>query len=361
MTRRGYIRSVSAGALAVGGTTLAGTAAAQETDAKLVFVYDDGYVEDYTQTFTIHQQLDAPACAAVPSDVLGRSDEFLSEEQLTEMSNAGWEVMSHAISHDALGAVTATADVQPSDTRVYVDSTVLGRTPHEAAITQGDKRVTRKITGDGEDDQGGYLKFDSEIGSAFAAGETQIQYTEEVLHRIMKQSKQSLEDRGFNVTNFVYPYGRYNQQTKSVLKEHYNGVANAYPGGLNTAAVLDPYELRREYFAKDDMTESELAEYMDRVASRGTLGNLGGHIRNPELTGERVQLAIEMARERNIEIVTLQQAFEDFGVYESTATPTSTPSSSATGSPTTSPTRTPAPNGGGGFFDDFFAWLNNLL
>ena len=335
----------------------------------MVFVYDDGYVEDYTQTFTIHQKFDAPACAAIPSTALGRSEEFLSEEQLREMADAGWEVMSHATSHEALGPVTVTEPVEPGDTRLYVDSTVLGRTPNDAEILQGDERVVRKVTGDGEDETGGYLTLDSAVEQSFSAGETRVRFTEEVVRRALKESKDSLEQRGFDVTNFVYPYGRYDQRTKSIVEEHYNAVANAHPGGLNTAAALDPYELRREYFHTGTMSEDELGEYMDRVASRNTLGLLGGHIRNEELTGERVQLAIEMAQERNLEIVTLQQALEDFGVYEPTATPTSSPSPTSSTEPsdaggTSESTATPSANGGGGglpVVDGFFDWLASLF
>jgi peptidoglycan/xylan/chitin deacetylase (PgdA/CDA1 family) len=370
VTRRGCIRSIGAGALAAGGLSVSGTAAAQESNGKMVFVYDDGYVEDYTQTFTIHQQFDAPACTAIPSDALGRSEAFLSEAQLHEMADAGWEVMSHATSHEALGSVTVTEPVEAGDTRVYVDSTVLGRTPNDAEILQGDTRVVREITGDGEDDTGGYLTLDSAVDESFSAGETRVRFTEEVVRRVLKESKDSLEQRGFDVTNFVYPYGRYDQRTESLVKEYYNAVANAHPGGLNTAAALNPYDLRREYFHTGTMSEQQLAEYMDRVASRNTLGLLGGHIRNPELTGERVQLAIEMAQERNLEIVTLQEALEDYGVYEPTATPTSSPTRTARpeqsgpgGTPASPATPTPKRGEGGGIpiVDGVFDWLAGLF
>lgn len=364
MTRRNCIRSIGAGTAAVGGLSVSGSVAAQETKGRMVFVYDDGYVEDYTQTFTIHQQFDAPACAAVPSSAVGRNENFLKEDQLTEMSNAGWEVMSHAVAHECLGSVTLTEPAEPGDTRLYVDSTVHGRTPNEAEIFQGDKRVVRKITGKDQDDVGGYLRLDSKVGQSFQAEQTKVRFTEDVVRRVLEESKASLEQRGFDVNNFVYPYGRYDNRTEKLVTEYYNAVANAHPGGLNTRIGLDPYDLRREYFHTETMTKEEMGTYMDRVASRDTLGLFGGHSRNPNLPGRRIQTAIEMAQERNLEIVTLQQALEDFGVYESTPTPTATPG----GPSPTSPTATPTPNGngdgnGGGvsFIQGLLNWLASLF
>jgi peptidoglycan/xylan/chitin deacetylase (PgdA/CDA1 family) len=374
-TRRNYLKAVGAGAgaLALGGLA-SGSATAQEgeTSAKLVFVYDDGYVQDYTQTYPIHRQLDAPACVAIPSSTVGRNEEFMTEAQLKELADNGWEVISHAVTHDALGAVPVTQDVAAGDTRLYVRSNIMGRTPHEAEILQGDKRAVVEITGKDKDDTGGYLTLKSEVGDSFTGGEARIRFTEEVIRSVLKDSKTSLEERGFEVNSFVYPYGRYDQRTKELVKEHYGAVANAYPGGLNTAVDLDPYELRREYFHTETMSEDDLAEYLDRIASRNTLGLLGGHTRNPALTGERIKLAIEMARERDIEIVTLQQALVDFGVYEPSQTPSETPAGTPTGTENGSATPTgesnqgpvdeePKDSGGIPILSDFFDWLVGLF
>lgn len=369
MTRRNCMRTIGAGAAAVGGLSMVGSVSAQQTSGRMVFVYDDGYAEDYTQTFQIHDHYDAPACAAVPSSVIGRSDEFLTEKQLTKMTDAGWEIMSHAVAHEALGHVGVTQPVEPGDTKVYVDSTVMGRTPHPAEIYTGDKQVVHKITGKGEDSTGGYLTLASEVGKSFAADGARVRFTEDVIRNVMQQSKQSLEARGFEVTNFVYPYGRYDQRTESLVKEYYQAVANAHPGGYNPAIGINPYNLHREYFHTETMTTKEVGAYMDEVAERDTLGLFGGHTRNPALTGERIQTAIEMAQKRNLEIVTLREALQDLGVYENTPTPTSSTSATPTPNSTNRQGRgtpgsagTSTPNGGGGsFIDAFLRWLANLF
>lgn len=357
-SRRGFVKAVGAGAVAFGGLSVSGSAAAQTSKPRLVFTYDDGYVEDYTQTFAVHRQLGVPACAAVPSANVGRSEEFLSEAQLTEMSDAGWEVVGHGVEHEALGSVTLTQDVSADATKLYTDSTVLGRTPHEVEVFAGDERAVGTLTGEGE--SGSYLQLQSALGTSFEAG-AQVRFTEAVVRNVLENSKQSLSDRGFAVNNIVLPYGRYDQRTLSLCEEFYDSVANVQRGGLNPGGALRPYRLSRAYFDTDRMSEQELTNFMDRVASRNALGLLGGHSRNPALTGDRVKLAIELAQERDIEIVTMTTALQELGFVEETATPTSTatPRGTATGTGTATPTA--GSDTGGSVVGGFVDWLLSLF
>lgn len=358
-SRRGFMRAVGGGAVALGALSAAGSAAAQDSKPRLVFTYDDGYVQDYTQTFSVHKKFDAPACVAVPSNNVGRSNQFLSESQLTEMTNSGWELMSHGINHEAIGPVSVTADVAPGDTKVYTDSTVLARTPNDVEIYDGDNSVVRKLTGDGEDDSGSFLKLDSEVGQSFSQG-AQVRFTEEVVRTVLEKSKQALSQYDQPVNGFVLPYGRFDDRSLSLVKEYYEAVPNVHRGGMNPGAALRPYRLSRRYFDEERMTEAELKDFLDRVASRNAVGLLGGHSRNQALTGERIQLAIELAQERDIEIVTLTTALQELGFVEQTETPTETSTTTGSGTSEGSSSQS-SDDGGGSFLDRFIAWITSLF
>lgn len=362
-SRRGFLQTVGVGTAALGALPVAG-AASSSSKPRLVFIYDDGYRADYTQTFSVHQKMDAPACAALPSSVLGRSEEFLTPEQLTEMSDAGWEVMSHGVSHEALGAVKLTQGVESGDSRLYVESTVHARTPHEVEILQGDKRVVRKLAGKGEDDTGSYVELKSAVKQSFDAG-ARMRFTEEVIRSVLSDSKKSLEKQGFDVSNLVLPYGRHDDRTLSLVKDYYDSVANVQSGGINPGEALQPYRLQRAYFRTDVMSKEELTGFMDRVASRNALGILGGHSRNPNLTGERIQLAIKLAQERDIEIVTLSTALAELGITDGKTSGESSPSNESSPSDESeSGNETADRNGsdsGGSALDSFFDWLLSLF
>lgn len=357
-SRRGFLRTVGAGTLALGGASLSGTLSPSESTARLVFIYDDGYREDYTETFSVHQQMDVPACAAVPSSNVGQSEQFLTADQLGEMTGAGWEVLSHGVEHEALGAVQVTQAVESGDERVYVDSTVHGRVPREVELLAGDKRAVARIDGKGEDDTGGYLTLKSAVDESFETG-ARVRYTEAVTRSVLENSRASLGEQGFDVSSLVLPYGRYDDRTLSLAEEYYDSVANVRRGGINGGTAAQPYRLSRAYFREDVMTEQELTDYMDKVASRNALGVLGGHSRNPNLTGERIQLAIELAQERDIEIVTLRTALSEFGLADTSPTDGGTATGNDTGSDTASPDGDE--NGGGSVIDRFFDWLMALF
>lgn len=352
-TRRSVLRA--AGGAAAVGLTVGTAGATAGTDARLVFTFDDGYVEDYTQTFPIFQNESVPASIAVPSANVNRGERFLTAEQITEMTKAGWEVLSHGIHHEALGSVRVTRDVSPGDTRVYVESTVLGRTPNEVEILgSGDTRATAMLAGMGEDNTGRYLTLKSAVDASFTGGQATMRFTEDVVRRVLQDSKKSLRDRGFGTTNLVLPYDRYNSRTIKLIREYYDAVENTGGNGINGGSAANPYGLSRAYFRDGFMTKADLGDYLDRVAEINALGILAGHSRHQQLTGKRIQNAIQMAKERDIEIVTLQTALQDFGIVE-TPTSTATPSTPTT-TPGTSPTSGSTTGDGG-----FFQWLRNLL
>lgn len=359
-TRRTFLRAAGGTAgIALGGSALSGTLA-EQSNGRVVFIYDDGYEADFTETFPVHQQLDAPACSAVPSGVVGQSEKFLSADQLREMTDAGWDVLSHGVNHEALGPVEVTDPVAPGDTRVYVDSTVLGRTPREVELYAGDRRVVRQLTGKGRDETGGYLTLESAVDTAFEPGAT-VRFTEDVVRSVLSNSRSQLREMGFGADGLVLPYGRWDARTLNLAREYYEAVANVYPGGLNPHSTLNPYRLRRAYFREGAMSRSELGGFMDRVADEDALGILGGHSRREDLTGERIQTAIEFARDRNLEILTLQSALGELGEVP---TPTATPTSTPTQSPTATPTQGASSGSGGGgipVLSGLLEWLESVF
>lgn len=362
-TRRQCLVSVGAGVTALSAPSLVAAGETTETNPKLVFIFDDGYKEDYTQTFPVFQDEGVPACIATPSANVDRGPKFLTGKQVTEMTGAGWEVMSHGVKHESLGSVRVTQDISSDDTRVYVHRNALGRTPHEVEIYNDEKRTVASLTGLGQDDTGKYLTLESSVGTSFGASGTRLRFTEEVTRKVLSKSKRSLGERGFDVSSFVLPYDTHDQRTLDLAREYYEAIPNVRHGGINGGRAANPFGLIRTYFRPGFMTESELNEYLDRVVKVNGLAIFGGHSRHPRMTGERIQTAIKGAKERNIDVVTLHTALQDFGLVP-TPTATTTPTQSpAGGTTTTTPTKTETPDdqGGSSFIDGIISWFANLL
>ncbi|SEO21167.1 Polysaccharide deacetylase [Halogranum amylolyticum] len=346
-TRRQYVQAAAAGI----GLSAIPVASAQESNGQLVFVYDDSPASDYSKAFPVHREEDAPACVGAIASVVEADDEGLSRDQLLEMQDAGWEVMSHTLEHRAVGPITITEDVESGDERVYVERSLHGGFPGDTVlITDDDDEEVATVVGGESDERGDYLLLEEPVEGSYAVDDGAYErLTDDVLERATKESKERLESMGFDVDSFVFPYGRRGPAVMEFVEEHYAGVANYDYDGLNPGEDADPYRIGREYFREERMSETEITDFLDTVQRDGMLGMFAGHNYADDLTQERIRFAIRQAKQRGIEIVTLREAFAGQGLLdesdtaegETTQTPTATPTQSPT--PTRSSTATQSP------------------
>lgn len=326
--RRSFLAALGAGgALQAPFWDAAGQFGGEEHRGKLVFSYDDSPDEDYTKTFPVHREEGVPACVAAVSSALG-TEGNLSVSNLHEMVDAGWEVVSHTVRHRAVGTLPVTADVKAGDERVYEVSNRHGAySGDRVRIFDGDRHELATVAGQGVDETGEYVRLQEPVETAFDADDTAIRYTDERIRNSLRESKRQLEAYGFDVSNLVLPYGINGRRARELVPQYYGAVANSkWDGnGLNPIEGLDPHRLHRVYFRRGQMTIPELERYLDAVAERDVLGLLGGHSAYESFTAERTRKAIRLAKERNIEILTLREALADYSVVPDTATATAHP------------------------------------
>lgn len=323
--RRSFLRSIASGAVAAGSALLPGSTLAQaNTDDKsvnyLVITYDDGPIEDYELTFPVHQDYDVPGCVAACPGRLD-SDDSLNRDQLRAMYDAGWEVMSHTIDHRAIGEVQLTGDVAEGDTEIAVQSNVHGQYEGDPLALFDDNNETEATVVDrGESGDEQYLRLKEPIDVALsAANGGHVRYTRAFTREILSESKAQLEEivGEDQVTGFVYPYERHDGLAAEVVPEYYEATPRAFMGnGLNATRESDPFSISREYYEEDRMDEDEIARFLDRVVTEPVFGILASHSQYDTLTEERIKTTIKMALERDIEIVTLQEALDTFDIVE---------------------------------------------
>lgn len=338
MYRRTFTRTAVGAATA---TILGGTASARSqgsTSGRLVVIYDDAPVEDYEEAFPVHQDLGVPGCVAPPSTWVGNREGTCTVDQLQEMADAGFEVLSHTRQQESLTASPIVRDVEPSDTKIYPENNFHAYHPrYPLQLTNGDKSVTRKIETWNRDEHGAFIEFTEEVGESFDADDTVERYPPKTLEYILANSQASLRHMGFGADNLVAPYDRFSPYVKEIAKEYYDAVPNARPDGkLNDPSDLDPFELHRWYFI-ENADRAERFHTLDAVAREDKLAILGAHTAKENVTPEKIQDVLQGAKERGIEVVTLREALDIYDVTGSSGSGTSTAS---TGDET--PTGTPA-------------------
>ncbi len=342
--RRSFLRAtgLSGVALTSSASFVSRTTAQNSSSGKLVFVYDDGPSEDYTKTFPVHQDEGVPGCVAAVSSRIGE-DGSLTAEQLREIDSAGWEIMSHTVKHRAVGSLEVTKDIEQGATKIYVYSNRHGEIPGDRVrIFDSTKHEIVTVTGNGSDETGEFITLKDPTTESFRSEDTAVRYTDEILRTALGDSKSQLQSYGVNVSNFVLPYGINGKRARELIPEYYTAVANAeWDDGMNAVSGLDPYHLHRAYLESGAMTEAELGTYLDNVANNDVLGILASHSQYEEFTADRLRTAIRMAKQRNLEIVTLRQALADLGVVEPTTTTTTTTSQTPATTQTTTASSTP--------------------
>lgn len=75
--------------------------------ALITFVFDDGYVSDYTVMKPLFVGQGEVACAAIVIDNIGDGGR-MSSAQIIELETAGWEILSHTVTHPHLSGLTET-------------------------------------------------------------------------------------------------------------------------------------------------------------------------------------------------------------------------------------------------------------
>lgn len=324
--RRSFLRVVGAGMAAFGVSgALSGTGAAQDEETGdepagyLSIIYDDGPAEDY-EMYRIHQEYDAPGCTAACPGLMDSNESWLTTDQLQEMHEFGWEVMSHTIDHRALGEVPVEVAIDEGDDRIYAQTNNQGRFEGDPIVVLGEGgEAEGTVAGNGEDDTGQYIELEEPIGESFAADGTVVRYTDEFTEQILADSQTQLEEMvgEGQVTNFIYPYERNEGFAGEVVPEYYDAAPRRDgAGGLNPEHDPDPHGLSREYMETDRMDEAEIEQFLDNVANEPDYGILAGHSQYETMPAERLEFVLEQAQQRDIEVVTVQEALDVFGVVD---------------------------------------------
>ncbi|ADJ14812.1 polysaccharide deacetylase [Halalkalicoccus jeotgali B3] len=283
----------------------------------VVFVYDDGPMEDYTQALPAHRRFDAPATVGIVSDWVGRADYqdngCMDVEHLEELVDAGWEIASHTTEHTTLGTFELLKDAHPDDTRIYPEEIRHGyHRGKTIEIINDEHDFTRTVADYGTDGTGRYVEVDTPIDRRCLAGETIVRYPEEQMRTSLEESKRALEGMGFSVETLLAPYDNFGEYARQFATEHYSGVANARHGErVNAREGFDPYRTRRDYFIEYTDRESVTRD-LDEIAETGALGVVGAHTFKEEVTEERIADTLSWVHERDITVLTLREAIERY-------------------------------------------------
>ncbi|SEO46692.1 Polysaccharide deacetylase [Halogranum amylolyticum] len=290
-TRRQALKA-GVGALAASG--FAGTVSAS-TDASCVLIYDDSPGHDYTKTFPVHRKEDAPGCLGCVSDYV-RTPGGLDPEQLVEMADEGFEILSHTAHHHPVGSVGLAADVDAGDTELEASFGVHARFAGAPLQVEDDTGAsfTATVAPRTDDQDGSVVRLDTPADAAVRVDDdARVRLADDFLHESLAESKAVLEGYDVDVDHFVAPYQIYDEHAATVVADHYDAVGNGVLGsGLNDAPV--PYWLDRGTMA--EQSKASVRRLARRAAEDDGLLLLGSHSWDERLTQPQIRMIIWAVR-----------------------------------------------------------------
>ncbi|BBM65852.1 hypothetical protein VA249_24980 [Vibrio alfacsensis] len=189
----------------------------------IVLSYDDTPIQDYDKLLPLHKKFGIPGEVAIwlnkIEDFSGQPDQ-LTIQQLLELQDNGFELVSHTTYHTSLGEATLIKKANKGDDKIRtnIDSTF----QHASYLSgqyelKGDTIQYIKIKKIGSDEQGTYIQLSKPLLFDFPAY-SKLTISKRILEEEVELSNEYLENFGISIEHISYPFGLVDQSTVNFLK-----------------------------------------------------------------------------------------------------------------------------------------------
>uniref|UniRef100_I2PZH9 Putative xylanase/chitin deacetylase n=1 Tax=Desulfovibrio sp. U5L TaxID=596152 RepID=I2PZH9_9BACT len=229
-------------------------------------VFDDGLESVYQYAFPVLSHLGLAATVGIIANRVDSGDpDFMTESQIRELQDAGWEVASHSLTHK-----------RPIDIpKFYAEEKCLNLKPVKgqralyeakykyeelAGLMENGRLLKERASGSSVKGEAGSYYFDELIGEVIIHpfdlenGEKQ-QIRAISYERELEESKKELLDRGFRVNTYITPHNYWTPEMSNLSKRFYAQVAD---GGddFNRKGATDRFWLKRFVVHTNDSAEA---------------------------------------------------------------------------------------------------------
>jgi peptidoglycan/xylan/chitin deacetylase (PgdA/CDA1 family) len=291
----------------------------------VIISYDDGVTEDYTLAYPVHRCYGVPAEVCVPSSYVG-SEGRLTRDQLMELQSAGWEIVSHTKHHVSLADEVLKRSARRGDSKLYLSGHLKFKPGVQLSVSQGKNTEHVTVTDRGNDRNGNYIVVDREIRNHYTGtGNSRVlqiirrlsklkyphaivSVSDEQAYTEIQRSRQELENLGFRIRHFTYPYNRYSGRTRELVSRWYES-ARAGSRNASDSTKSDRYALRSINFERNKINDDKLMEILGETKTRNELCFLHAHTFSEEFSVDRLENIINYCLSNGIDISTRSEYF----------------------------------------------------
>ncbi|MFW5856043.1 MAG: polysaccharide deacetylase family protein [Bacillota bacterium] len=284
---------------------------AEDIYPALIIVYDDGYTEDVEKALPVHEKMGVPAVSAVNPDTLG-NEGIMDERDLKKLYDSGWEIASHGLYHSALTLNKVIVRAQKGDMRLRVSNATLIEDRYNYLLYN-------VYTGDSEEveiaesnDEKNELKLEEKLQKDYSKEGTYVKLTQKALKKEIGDSKEKLNELGFEVRSFVYPYNGVIEEAEEIVRQNYKLARGGrkegedFPEAFINTPPLDYYRLKGVSFETDRLTTEDLDQLLNKTVDLQGLLILYAHTGQEGFDSERLEYILRTARILRINVITLK-------------------------------------------------------
>ncbi|MGM0548840.1 MAG: polysaccharide deacetylase family protein [Bacillota bacterium] len=278
----------------------------------IIFVYDDGFKEDFELAFPIHAKYNVPAVVAVNSDYIGQKH-WLEQRELHFLQAKGWEIANHGKKHTALILNSLTKNAAKNTKKIEVKNPFLIEKSYEYLIynTQTGLKEKIKIKKSGNK----YIELKARLKNNYSKENTLIKLSDSALKSEILDSKRDLEKMGLIIDTFVFPYNGYYSLPLAIVKKNYKAARAGYrhgekfPQAFINYKPFSQYQLKASALETNLINEKDIFKLLNEVKDKNGLLIFYSHPHNKNFDSKRIEKIIRYALKNKIKISTFRELF----------------------------------------------------
>jgi hypothetical protein len=284
--------------------------------------FDDGYMNDYTLLKPLLDSYGYKGTVYLHTEP-DHSTPRLTDTEIIQMHNEGWEFGSHTRSHTALSAFTLNKAISVGDATIELINSA--GTPQIKTYPSGTKiRVSTSddivFTTINHSLSNGILTLTLNNPSQYSVAKSALVYLHEesVVEEIVPP-KEYLNGLGIPCVGIAYPYGSSTSYTKKVVQNHFTYArwATSFVGNTN-GGINDGDEKPFKQFTLDctevlAFSETDVDNLLDKIIAENSLLIVLGHTNGWATLEPKLRMFLDKVAARGIAVKPLKDALLHHG------------------------------------------------
>lgn len=290
------------------------------TGKNIILSYDDSPLSDYDFVLPVHLDLGIPGEIGVNTDRIfevSNNDKHLTVNQLLEIKQGGFEMLSHGAAHQPLSTTTLLRDAASGENTVHTNLDSLYRnawkTSYEWILSGPDSSESIDIITNRSSDKGPYIELVMPLLNSFPAYSVFVP-SETGMNIEMKQSLDVLEEYDLGGKHISYPFGLSDDRTVEYARRYgYVTGRDAVPhinrfevDTLYIDSIGNPFEINSLDFAY--LSEDFIKEQLNRSAEPNQFIIFFSHSWDQNLTADKIRSLAKIALESGFSFTTRSES-----------------------------------------------------